>query len=65
MIYIFFLCKYYVKGEKIYYKYFFLYCIKIVLNFKKIKDFLKIIKLDIININKLILGGFFFLLLLN
>lgn len=61
MIYIFFLCKYYVKGGKIYYKYFFfLYCIKIVLNFKKIKDFLKIIKLDIININKLILGGFFF-----
>lgn len=43
---------------------FFLYCIKIVLNFKKIKDFLKIIKLDIININKLILGGFFFFLLL-
>lgn len=44
---------------------FFLYCIKIVLIFKKIKDFLKIIKLYIININKLMLGGFFFLLLLN
>lgn len=44
---------------------FFLYCIKIVLNFKKIKDFLKIIKLDIININKLILGGFFFFIIIE
>lgn len=38
---------------------FFSYCIKIVLNFKKIKDFSKIIKSDTINTNKLTLGGFF------
>lgn len=37
---------------------FFSYCIKIVLIFKKIKDFSKIIKSDTINTNKLTLGGF-------
>lgn len=59
MIHIFPLCKHYAKGVKNTSQTFFSYGIKIVLNFKKIKDFSKIIKSDTIDTNKLTLGGFF------